>query len=95
MIIVEGFGNVNYAALDDMSLAVLAEGGDKNAEEELKIRYPALPASFEVGSEATLRKATYSQRVLIKAARDDGYYLVENLATAKSGWVAGADLEQE
>lgn len=96
MIKIEGQSSFNYAELDDISLCVLGEGGDKLADAELAKRHPTImgPAAktFDVGVEATLTNP-YSQRVVVKSARGDGYYQVENIATGKTGWVSSADLD--
>lgn len=85
--------NIDYSLFDDMTVALLADDGDVNAQAECRKRLAEETKTFDVGVEATLVQGDYSQRVVVKAARGDGYYQVENVATGKTGWVASTDLD--
>jgi len=97
MFIIEGDGPIKYQAIDDVTLLFMKDDGDEQALAELIKRHPNLigPAAktFDVGSEAVLKAGDYSQRVVVKSARGDGYYQVENIATGKTGWVSANDLD--
>lgn len=96
MIKIEGQDSFEHSELDDITLCTLSDGGDKLADAELAKRHPEIfnpTKTFDVGVEANLVQGDYSQRVVVKAARGDGYYQVENVSTGKTGWVASTDLE--